>query len=197
MTGKAATGFRMTADAMRALTDMVRPDGMSAFSRKSRWKRRGRSRERLRIYRLAALACAGLVLGVLIAVWLDAMFGKPPRTPVAEAVAAAFPEADRASIETQTAYLPDHGETPVTITLMLPDVLIGARDGAGDPFARLGADYGIQEQALSGQELGRRIEQVVSAVLGSDVSRCHTYEIGRRDEQEPLRALHIFPNAGC
>lgn len=200
MTGTVTTepGFEPRS-AFRNRVAAARPVSRSIFTRKSRWKRRGPGRESKRIYRLAGLGIAVFVSVFMLASWLFPSSDTGPGGVFARSVAAAFPEAEAALIETVYANTAEHGELPKAATVYLPEVLLGSRQDGPDPFAKLRAEFGAQDQGLPPRELGRRVEQVAATALG-DVPRCQTYEIGgtRTDaSQGALRALHIYLNPGC
>lgn len=168
-----------------------------SMTRKNRWKRRGGSKTKSRA------AVFGGVLGICIlaAVLLGTNNGEAtrgPDGPVAQVLIEAFPEADASKIAVQ--YDAD-GTTPLSAMLDMPAHLIEPGLAFGDPFARLGSEFGGAERSLSGVEMGARMHRVARAVLPEGMLSCHTYKVGditsAPEAPSRTRALHIFLNPGC
>ena len=181
-------------DTARSPRDVAsaRPSGSSSLTRKNRWKRRGGPKySRFAALGVALLACIS-VLAVLRFGAGEASTG--PDGPFASAVFDAFPEADAERIETYY-----NGDVPVSATLHLPAHLL--KQGFGDPFARLGTEFGGAERTLSGIEMASRLERIASAVLPADMLRCYTYDVGDvtvlAGGLRRTRALYLRLNPGC
>lgn len=160
-----------------------------------RWKRRGRSRSRRR-WRDALFALLVFVVTV-VAIYLLTRTAPPgPEGPFAEAVYTVFPEADPLTIETRY-----KGDAPSTATIHLPADLIDAPRGIGDPFERLGKQFGGSGRVLRGPEMARRLEALGDLVMPADMPRCHTYEVGEistaSDSPRQMRRLYLYLNPGC
>jgi hypothetical protein len=136
------------------------------------------------------------LLTVLIIYMLTRTKPPGPEGPFAEAVYAVFPEADPLAIETR--YKED---VPSTATIHLPADLIDAPRGIGDPFERLGKQFGGSGRVLRGPEMARRLEALGNVVLPKGLARCHTYEVGEisttSDAPRQMRRLYLYLNPGC
>lgn len=143
---------------------------------------------------IGALALGLVALLILQSGRGEAVIG--PQGPFAQALYSAFPEADLQRIETVEA-----DDLPIAATIHLPAHLIEPSHGFGDPFYRLGAQFGGTERTLSGVELAERMSRLSAAVLPEDMPRCHTYKVGAisSDPEAPrrTRALHIHLHPGC
>lgn len=164
-------------------------------NRSQRWKRRGKSKSRQR--RLELLFAVGVfLLTVLIFYFLTRTSDPTPEGPFAEAVYEVFPEADPLTIETRY-----KGDVPSTATINLPADLIDAPRGIGDPFERLGKQFGGSGRVLRGPEMARRLETLGNAILPEGMPRCHTYEVGEissvADSPRQMRRLYLYLNPGC
>jgi len=166
-----------------------------SLKRENRWKRR----RQYSWVNLFALAIGCLFIGFLAA----SIFAPKAKTtlhgletPFAKAVYAAFPEADPAKIVTV-----HDGDLPLMATLHLPAHLIEPEQGIGNPFARLGGEFGGDERTLPGAEMASRLEQIGHASLPADVPRCHSYDIGeissKPKDPRQTRILRLHLNPGC
>ena len=167
----------------------------SGLMRKNRWKRRGKRRWLRTFSILTIFLSIGIVAG--LAFWpKGANIQQGLETPFAKAVFEAFPEANPEKIVTM------HNDgLPWTATLHLPAYLIEPGQGIGNPFARLGVEFGGVERTLSGTEMASRLEQIGQAVLPTDLVRCHSYEIGEissaPESPRRTRVLYLHLNPGC
>jgi len=172
-----------------------KPAEASSLKRANRWKRRARHKWVKQIYLVAGCLVAGFAAA--------AIFSPKPikmqqglEGPFANAIFEAFPEAEPLKIDTWY-----KGDLPQIATLHLPAYLIEPDQGIGNPFARLGAEFGGVERTLSGIEMASRLEQIGDKVLSDDMLRCHSYEIGAisSEPESPRRTriLHLHLNPGC
>ena len=173
----------------------VKLSSTRSLRRENRWKRRDRGRWNTPTISVFACVLLGLVFAAILAPKAETT-RHGIEGEFANAVFEAFPEADPANIST----LYDD-DLPRSATLHLPAYMIEPALGIGNPFARLGAEFGGVERTLSGVEMASRLEQIGQAALPSDLIRCHSYEIGEissePDAPRRTRALHLHLNPGC
>lgn len=167
----------------------------SGLMRKKRWTRRGK-RHRLKSWAMiAVLPMICLAVGALF-ILKNQNEQQGLQGPFAVAVFEAFPEADSTKIVTI-----HDDDLPRTATLHLPAYLIEPEQGIGNPFARLGVEFGGVERTLSGSEMAARLERIGQSVLPDSLVRCHSYEIGeissKPEAPRRMRVLHLHLNPGC
>jgi len=167
----------------------------TSLRRENRWKRRTQQRWLKPL--LLVVGC--LFLGVLAAAFFSPNAKSTNQglgSVFANAVFQAFPEADPAKIVTV-----HDGDLPQAATLHLPAYLIEPGQGIGNPFARLGVEFGGDERTLPGVEMASRLEQIGQAVLPADLIRCHSYDVGeissKPEDPRRTRILHLHLNPGC
>ena len=167
----------------------------NSLRRENRWKRRSGSLQAKLILTVFGCVLVGFIAAAILSPKAEVTH-QGLENPFANAVFQAFPEADSTKIVTMY-----DDDLPRSATLHLPAHLIEPGQGIGNPFARLGAEFGGVERTLSGVEMASRMERIGHAVLSADLVRCHSYEIGQissdPDAPRRTRALHLHLNPGC
>jgi len=176
-------------------TEGLPRSSMRDLSRENRWKRRGQPSLAKPLILVLGLVFIGFIAaGLFLPKSKTRLHGLEGSFAIA--VYEAFPEADPSKIVTL-----QEDDLPHSATLELPAYLIEPGQGIGNPFARLGVEFGGIERTLSGVEMASRLEQIGEAVLPADLLRCHSYEIGKisskPEDRRRTRILHVHLNPGC